>query len=84
MLISAFVVCGMCGMLINMQLLAITGFSYGDACFMQRAAHADIVTSLRSHTKEMSLMLSVPEFGFHLQTTDGMARRGDSQPRGVL
>ena len=26
-------------MLINMQLLAITGFSYGDACFMLRAAH---------------------------------------------
>ena len=51
-------------------------FSYGDACFMRRAVHPDIVTSLRSHAREKSLMSSVPEFGFHLQTTDGMARRG--------
>ena len=27
-------------------------FSYGDACFMQRATYPDIVTSLRCHTKE--------------------------------
>ena len=51
-------------------------FSYGDACFMQRAAHPDIVTCPQSHQKNEGLMSSVPEFGFHLQTTDGMARRG--------
>ena len=54
MLISAF--CGMRSVRDAYQ-HAIAGdyrfFSYGDACFMQRAAHADIVTSLRSHTKEM-------------------------------
>ena len=55
MLISAF--CGMGNVRAAYQ-HAIAGdyrfFSYGDACFMQRAAHPDIVTSLRSHTKEMS------------------------------
>ena len=54
MLISAF--CGMRNVRDAYQ-HAIAGdyrfFSYGDACFMRRAAHADIVTSLRSHTKEM-------------------------------
>ena len=54
MLISAF--CGMGNVRAAYQ-HAIDGdyrfFSYGDACFMQRAAHPDIVTSLRSHTKEM-------------------------------
>jgi len=30
-------------------------FSYGDACFMRRAAHSDIVTSLRSHAREKSV-----------------------------
>ena len=53
MLISAF--CGMRNVRDAYQ-HAIAGdywfFSYGDACFMQRAAHPDIVTSLRSHTRE--------------------------------
>ena len=53
MLISAF--CGMRNVRAAYQ-HAINGdyrfFSYGDACFMQRAAHPDIVTSLRSQAKE--------------------------------
>ena len=53
MLISAF--CGMGNVRAAYQ-HAIAGdyrfFSYGDACFMRRATHPDIVTSLRSHTKE--------------------------------
>ena len=54
MLISAF--CGMRNVR-DAYHHAIAGdyrfFSYGDACFMQRAAHPDIVASLRSHIKEM-------------------------------
>jgi S-adenosylmethionine:tRNA ribosyltransferase-isomerase len=53
MLISAF--CGMRNVRDAYQ-HAIAGdyrfFSYGDACFMRRAAHPDIVTSLRSHARE--------------------------------
>jgi S-adenosylmethionine:tRNA ribosyltransferase-isomerase len=53
MLISAF--CGM-GTVRAAYQHAIAGdyrfFSYGDACFMRRATHPDIVTSLRGHAKE--------------------------------
>ena len=53
MLISAF--CGM-GNVRTAYQHAINGdyrfFSYGDACFMRRAAQPDVVTSIRSHTKE--------------------------------
>ena len=53
MLISAF--CGMRNVRAAYQ-HAIAGdyrfFSYGDACFMERATHPEIVTSHRSHTEE--------------------------------
>ena len=53
MLISAF--CGMGNVRAAYQHAIACNyrfFSYGDACFMRRAAHPGIVTSLRSHTKE--------------------------------
>jgi len=53
MLISAF--CGMRNVRAAYQHAIAANyrfFSYGDACFMQRAAYPDIVTSLRSRTKK--------------------------------